>query len=266
VRRALVVMLGVGVAALAGCTGSGPAGGSPPETQGSAPAEETVDLPPFTEPGDTGAVELVQADLTWLVNTEGREPVGFGFIVENTSALVATDTGIRVDLVEESGVVVWTSSLTAWLLVPGQRFGAGTFLMPEQAQPAEIRVTVGGSLWYPLDSPGTEFGRMTVTEAGLDYPEDCVWGGASLEVESTYARELHAEVTGVLRNGDGDIIGGTGLESPPDRMQVRPGSSRHEQELRGVWGCGIPVGGDHREITAEFYLTPRSAVETGQED
>jgi hypothetical protein len=260
-------MVSAGVVAMAGCGGGDPAGGSPLDTPSSAPVDEAVDLPPFTEPGDAGAVELAEADFTRLVNAYGREPVGFGFLVENTSGLVATDTQIRVDLIDESGVVVWTSRpLTVWVLVPGQRFGAGGVLMPDQANPVEIRVTVGGSLWYPADSPGADFGRLTVTEASLDYPEDCVWGGASLAVESSYAQELDAEVTGVLRDGEGAIIGGTGLGSPHDRVRVTPGSSQHEQELQGVWGCGIPAGANRREVTAEFYLTPRYAIEVGQED
>jgi hypothetical protein len=211
-----MTMVSTGVVALAGCGEGGVPGGST--------VEETADLPPFTEAADAGAVELLEASLTWLVNADGREPVAFGLIVENTSTLVATDTQIRVDLVDESGTVVWTSRpLTVWVLAPKQRFGAGAVLMPEAARPVEIRVSVGGSLWYPLDSAGTQFGRLTVTEASLDYPEDCVVSEASFAVESSYVRPLAADVTGVLRDGGGTIIGGTGLQSLPDPVRVAPG-------------------------------------------
>lgn len=238
-----------------------------------APQETDVaELPPYINPRDGGEVFVVDSGVSVMVDGEGFQSLGYGFVVENASTHVATDTRVQVSLVDESGEVVEVRDERnrVPLLLPGQRFGAGEILLGRSELirngPVGLRVTVGGSLWYPADTPGVAFPRLTVLGETVGYVPECE-PRVSFTVRSQWSAsaDLVADVTSVIRDGTGTIIGGTGLRPHTTAIRVRAGTTAHGDRVQAMWGCPAPSGTDRDEITLDLYLNPRG-ITTEEEE
>lgn len=276
-RRAAAAAASVGLLAAAGCSGESAAGGSPAGGPTAAPAA-TAELPPFTEPGDGGAVEVVDSGMSVHVDDGGDGWLGYGFVVENTSALVATQTDIRVDIFDESGELIGvggrgfyvgdgvsgrdeTDPARVRVLLPGQRFGSGDLVDLPGTTPARIEVAVSGSLWYPRDTPSVEFATITAGEVTTepDAAGGCLDLAVTYTLDSAYESDQRVRVHSVLRDGEGAIIGGTHPRWDSD-VTAAPGASSHERSLQSSECLPGGLGDAHDEVVPELYVDPWSVV------
>lgn len=271
--------LSIGLLAGAGCSGdddteqAAEEDEAPPLTTAVPRAErfgEAEGLPPYGEPDDGGEVQLVESGfsvytiedtvISPLSSDEDREWVTYGFVVENTSEMVALHTDIRVTLLDDSGermadrvVPGPAGAEKPTVLLPGERFGAGGIIELGETTPTELDVEIGGSQWYPAENAFLEFADVSASEVTAVAHDNVIEPGPEIDltIESAYGRTVSASGTAVLRDGSGAVIGGVVL----DTVEVSPGTS--DGQLLSEENEFVPSFDD---LEVDVYLVPREPI------
>lgn len=210
------------------------------------------------------ADEIIKiADLGFVAFNTGADSgyrsdyLSYGFVVENVSDKVALTVRVETDFFDKAGKPVDARAGNDFhVILPGQQLGAGGVEHIEEKDiPADMKVRV--SLIGSLDTPDGRSHRnppAPYAEVTTASPvASRVSGGGrekiSIDVTNPYDIGVTPKVTAVVRDAEGKIVGGGGVNSMDE--EIPPGGTARTEITRDTRLERIAEG------TVEFYADPQ---------
>lgn len=194
---------------------------------------------------DDTDVRVVETGFSVL--TDPHYDVSYGVVIENPTDEVAYHTVVCVELRLEADEDQGCRRFTVEVLLPGQRVGFGTLatLTGDRREVTDLSVEVRGpATWEDPD----EYRRGEIVASGLAVaysPEN--HPVVSFDRESRYQGDVvrTAAAYAVLRNGDDEIIGASGMDL---EVPVRPNEPGRHSIVHEAPAPDL--------ATAEVYIFP----------
>ncbi|WP_436776436.1 hypothetical protein [Yinghuangia sp. YIM S09857] len=202
--------------ATSGCSSDSPAPADTTLSAGPTPAAPappgSVAPTPFAQPTDGGALRIVEQGFTATSDGKGAPWFSVGFVVENTSAFVATKIRVALALVDTAGQQVPYAGprpehvIDIPVVLARQRLVVGVTEPLKRTGAADLRITVGPARWWVADRTDRTYREIHVSRIrtetdGSGRTDWAFWSESELSLARVDAYIL-------LRDKNGRIIGG----------------------------------------------------------
>lgn len=201
---------------MSGCSSESPGPADTTVSAGPTPAApappDSVARTPFAQPGDSGALRIVEQGFT--ATSDGNEAPWFsaGFVVENTSAFVATKIRVTLTVVDTAGQQIPYVGpqpehvIDIPVILARQRLAVGVTEPLKRTGAADLRIIVGPAQWWAPDRTDRLYREIRVSRIrtetdGSGRTEWAFWS----ESEQSLAR---VDTYILLRDKNSRIIGG----------------------------------------------------------
>lgn len=258
-QRWAPVLAGAAVSALAlaGCSGG------QAETDSDAAEEADAAEAPETSDAaaDSGELEVEEQAYTVLGSAEIADQlyvsVTYAAVLRNSSETDWVDaTEVRIAFLDDDDEEIVTAGM-APAFAGGERWGLRHIPPGEQiavAQndmlveaPQEMSVSTDQVEWLPDDAAG-DAGTLSVSDVDVSYGDDEMH--VEFTATSSFSEELEqASVFALLRDSDGELLGGIGHTSDPTLVDVWPVSpGENAGEVSDDVGFVPPEAADEVEV------------------
>lgn len=208
-----------------------------------------------TQPPDG---DLSVPDLGYTVTTaeQDSDSIYFGFQLRNTSSHVAVNIRTELTLVtpdEPGGITVETGMVP--MVMPGEIIGSGGFYTAgmDLSEISEVTVDAVEAHWWPVANDRNEFASLNAE------PVEVEQDALAMSVDFDYCQTLKdPQVSTLVRDADGDIIGGSAVvPTDDDSTDVAPGHNE------GVT-ASVPSIPDIEVADTEVFVYPAREIPTFQ--